>query len=78
MDGKLQITVRDDGPGFPAELLEGGIRMFGAFREQGTGLGLAMARRFARDLGGELRLANIEPHGARATLVLPCHGPAHG
>jgi C4-dicarboxylate-specific signal transduction histidine kinase len=70
-DHTLRITVSDDGPGFAAELLENGIRPFFSTREHGTGLGLAMVRRFARDLGGSVELANRSPHGAQVTLVLP-------
>jgi signal transduction histidine kinase len=69
--GKVRIVVSDDGPGFPAEVLDSGIRSFFSTRERGTGLGLAMVRRFARDVGGTLELANLEPHGARVALVLP-------
>jgi signal transduction histidine kinase len=68
---RLRIRVADDGPGFPPELLERGIRPFFSTRERGTGLGLSMVSRFARDLGGEVQLANREPHGAAVTLVLP-------
>ncbi len=67
----LHLSVLDDGPGFPREVLEGGIRPFVTGREHGTGLGLAMVRRFARDLGGDLHVSNLEPHGARVTLILP-------
>jgi signal transduction histidine kinase len=70
-DDALRIQVCDDGPGFPAELLRDGVRAFATWREDGTGLGLAMVRRFARDLGGELELANREPHGACASLRVP-------
>ena len=70
----VHIAVTDDGPGFPPEVLDSGIRSFFSTRERGTGLGLAMVRRFARDLGGTLELANIEPHGARVILVLPAEG----
>lgn len=70
-DHTLRITVSDDGPGFPPELLENGIRPFYSTREHGTGLGLAMVRRFARDLGGSVELANRISHGAQITLVLP-------
>lgn len=71
VDQRLRLSVCDDGPGFPAELLERGIRPFFSTRERGTGLGLAMVRRFARELGGELVLENRAPHGACACLVLP-------
>lgn len=68
---QIRITVSDDGPGFPAELLQTGIRPFFSTRERGTGLGLPMVRRFARDVGGDLTLTNREPHGACVTLLLP-------
>ncbi|MDX2167405.1 MAG: ATP-binding protein [Deltaproteobacteria bacterium] len=70
-DGRLRIAVEDDGPGFPAELLEGGIRPFFSTREHGTGLGLAMVRRFARELGGDIALEARAPHGARVRISLP-------
>jgi two-component system NtrC family sensor kinase len=70
-DHTLRITVSDDGPGFPPELLENGIRPFFSTRERGTGLGLAMVRRFARDLGGTIELSNVAPQGAQVMLVLP-------
>lgn len=71
-EGKtVRITVNDDGPGFPPELLDSGIRPFFSTRERGTGLGLAMVRRFARDVGGSVELANRQPHGAQVTLIVP-------
>ena len=69
---QMRLQVSDDGPGFPDELISGGIRPFASFRDNGTGLGLAIVKRFASDLGGELRIANRAPHGALATITLPC------
>jgi signal transduction histidine kinase len=69
--GTLRLAVTDDGPGFPRELLENGIRPFFSTRERGTGLGLAMVRRFARDLGGSIELSNVDPQGARVTVIVP-------
>lgn len=71
-DRTLTLSVLDDGPGFPPDLLDGGIRAFASWRETGTGLGLSMVRRFVQDLGGELRLENRSPRGACVTLVLSC------
>lgn len=70
-NGSVRIAVIDSGPGFPPSLLRDGVRPFASGRESGTGLGLTLALRFARDLGGELLLANERPIGARAELVLP-------
>lgn len=75
-DGKRAVlSVTDDGPGFPPDLLATGVRSFVTSRDAGTGLGLATVRRLVLDLGGDLQLDNIEPRGARVRLVLPCpHG----
>jgi signal transduction histidine kinase len=71
-DRVLRIEVRDDGPGFPEPLLTTGVRAFATWRDGGTGLGLAMVRRLAFDLGGNLNLANQIPRGACVTVELPC------
>ena len=71
-DGMLRLDVWDDGPGFPQDLLECGIRAFLSHRAGGTGLGLSMVQRFTRTVGGSITLANREPHGACVTLELPC------
>jgi len=71
-DQRLRLEICDDGPGFSRDLLDTGIRPFVTGHEHGTGLGLAMVRRFVADIGGELRIANHAPHGACVTLDLPC------
>ena len=67
----MHLTVIDDGPGFTPELLETGIRPFVTGKPGGTGLGLAMVQRFVRELGGQLVLENISPHGACVRVKLP-------
>jgi two-component system, NtrC family, sensor histidine kinase PilS len=62
----VSVTVRDSGPGVPAEL-EG--RIFDPFfttRSGGTGLGLALVHRAAEAHGGAILV-----DGARFTLYLP-------
>jgi K+-sensing histidine kinase KdpD len=76
-DGTLRFTVRDYGPGIDAARRG---RLFRAFCKsdqdaantaQGVGLGLALCRRMARDLGGSLRLDDtIAGPGAAFTLTL--------
>ncbi|MGR9105809.1 MAG: sensor histidine kinase [Gammaproteobacteria bacterium] len=67
----LSISVLDTGPGFSAELLREGIRSFHTTRSDGTGLGLAIVQRFVRDIGGKIKLRNLEPHGGCVTLEIP-------
>ncbi|MET0064875.1 MAG: ATP-binding protein [Candidatus Thiodiazotropha sp.] len=74
-DAQLLIRVQDDGPGFPEEMLRVGVRPFATGREGGTGLGLAMVRRFVRDHDGDLSLENPANGGACVSLRLPCRLP---
>jgi signal transduction histidine kinase len=70
-DGRLRITVRDDGPGFPEEILAEPFQAFRSGRPDGTGLGLVLVQRFARAAGGEARVENLEGGGAAVHLDLP-------
>lgn len=76
LDGaaRLVLDLADEGPGIPAEIRE---RLFEPFvtlgKKQGTGLGLAVARRFVEDHGGSLELLPQGP-GARFRIVLPLAG----
>ncbi|MBW2666829.1 MAG: HAMP domain-containing histidine kinase, partial [Deltaproteobacteria bacterium] len=69
--GRLDLCVEDDGPGFPDTVLEGPVQRFQSHTEEGTGLGLAMVRRVAEDLGGRLVLERRTPRGARVRIELP-------
>ncbi|MEU6934776.1 HAMP domain-containing sensor histidine kinase [Streptomyces sp. NPDC046374] len=72
------ITVRDHGPGFPADLLADGPQRFrtgSAERGRGHGLGLTIASGQAAVIGAALSFANHpEDGGAVATLRLPAEG----
>ncbi len=73
----LTITVRDRGPGLPAEELDKVMEPFyrvEASRHRdhgGVGLGLAIARDVARKHGGHLSLSNLPQGGLLARLTLP-------
>lgn len=67
----LDLTVSDDGPGFPPDLTSDNIRPFSSTRVGGTGLGLAMVRRTVQDLGGSLQLSSSDSGGARVLVRLP-------
>jgi two-component system, OmpR family, sensor kinase len=79
-DGRLVVTVSDDGPGVPPDQLS---RVFERFYRAGVpsyrpgaGLGLAIVAAIASSLGGSVAAAPREPHGLRITLTLPAGKPA--
>ncbi|OAI09619.1 two-component sensor histidine kinase [Methylomonas methanica] len=68
---QLLISVTDSGDGFSAALLQQGIRPFVSLKEKGSGLGLVMVQRFAKDLSGQLKLDNTAAGNGVVTLILP-------
>ena len=69
-DPHIRVSVEDSGPGIPPEL-EG--RIFDRFArggQSGHGLGLAIARAYARAHGGDL-VYNPRDRGARFELLIP-------
>lgn len=73
-DGVLRLEVKDDGPGFPDDILPLAGQPFRTSRAAGTGLGLATVRRTAIELGGKMTISNLEPRGASVVLEIPCGG----
>jgi signal transduction histidine kinase len=74
---RLVLELADEGPGIPPEIRD---RVFEPFvtqgKKSGTGLGLAVARRFVEDHGGTVELLRDPPPpggpgGARFRIVLP-------
>lgn len=75
-DGRLRLTVQDDGPGIPEEqighILEPFYRVHGDRSEiQGTGLGLAIVKASCDSIKADLKFANVAPHGLSVTVDLP-------
>jgi two-component system sensor histidine kinase BaeS len=70
----VRLAVEDEGPGIRREDVEHVFDRFwrapGA-PEGGTGLGLAIARWVVQRHGGEIRVDDVAPHGARFTVRLP-------
>jgi signal transduction histidine kinase len=67
---RVAVVVEDDGPGLAAEVRERLFLPFVSSKPSG-GLGLALARRFARLHGGDVRFEERSPRGCRFTLDLP-------
>jgi len=74
---KISISIRDHGPGIS---FSGAKRLFRPFSKSadeaatsapGVGLGLALSRRLAKELGGVLELTRLEGYGAVFVLTIP-------
>lgn len=65
------IRVEDSGPGVPEDLREIIFQPFMSTKQEGTGLGLPIARRIFEDHGGWLHLHSAPGRGASFVAVLP-------
>ena len=80
--GRVFVEVQDHGSGIAPDKAEAIFLPFvqlpggAADRQGGVGLGLAIARRLARGMGGELTVRNADDHGAVFRLSLPAGGQA--
>lgn len=65
------LTVTDSGKGIAPDALPRLFEPFFSTREGGLGLGLSLSETLASGMGGSLAAANVQPRGARFTLLLP-------
>jgi two-component system NtrC family sensor kinase len=74
---RVRIEVADSGPGIPGEIR---ARIFDPFfttkPEEGTGLGLALARGIIESRGGTIEVESAPGEGARFIIELPVGAPA--
>jgi signal transduction histidine kinase len=80
-DGRIRLTVRDDGPGIDEHEMERVLADFeqadgsATRRVGGLGLGLSIVQRMLRRLDGELDLGRAPGGGTDATVVLRAVAP---
>jgi len=73
----VSVSVRDTGPGIPADKLSAIFEPFVQIgrtltsAHEGTGLGLAISRDLARAMGGDVTVESVVDVGSTFTLVLP-------
>ena len=78
-DRHFRIAVEDSGSGVPPDFVEDLFERFSRSDEArarglGSGLGLSIARSYARAHGGDLVYMDAEPRGACFELVVPQNG----
>ena len=69
--GMVQLSVADNGSGFPEQVMGRVFEPYVTTKPRGTGLGLAIVKKIVEEHGGSVKISNIQPHGAAVTLRLP-------
>ena len=69
-DGQIIWRIRDTGPGIPREEIEKIFKPFYTTKKYGTGLGLPLAKRFIRNLGGDIKILSEEGRGTTVEITV--------
>ncbi|MDX1555129.1 MAG: ATP-binding protein, partial [Xanthomonadales bacterium] len=72
---ELWLEVRDNGPGFPENVLERPFEPYVTHKQDGSGLGLAICRKIVSEHDGRIAISNQESGGARVRITLPLNKP---
>lgn len=67
----VEIRVRDEGKGMPAEIQDKIFEPFFTTREGGNGLGLSVSRSLIRRYGGDIQVQSQLGEGSRFSVFLP-------
>ena len=67
----LEITVQDQGPGFPADMIDTLFEPYATTKTKGTGLGLAIVKKIIEEHGGDVWAENLGEDGAGIIIRLP-------
>jgi two-component system nitrogen regulation sensor histidine kinase NtrY len=72
-EDEVQISIRDNGPGFPVEDRDRLLEPYVTTRKNGVGLGLAIVTRIVEDHGGRIWLGDNDQaaSGARVDIRMP-------
>jgi nitrogen fixation/metabolism regulation signal transduction histidine kinase len=69
-DGRVAISVRDDGHGIPSDVLPRIFEPHFSTRTSGSGLGLAVSRRLIESWGGDIGVVSAPGAGTEVKIVL--------
>ena len=70
-NGRLVVSVQDNGPGLPVDHLDHIFTAFFTTKSFGTGMGLSISRSIIESHGGHLRAINNPSQGACFQFILP-------
>ena len=67
----IKLVVKDNGQGFPPELLAHAFEPYVTTKAHGTGLGLAIVKKMIEEHVGQIKIENNATGGACISIVLP-------
>jgi nitrogen fixation/metabolism regulation signal transduction histidine kinase len=66
-----RLSVLDNGPGFPPEMLARAFEPYVTTKAKGTGLGLAIVKKIVEEHNGTIEISNVPGSGAQVSILLP-------
>ncbi len=70
-ENSIKLTVKDNGQGFPLDLIAHAFEPYVTTKAHGTGLGLAIVKKMIEEHHGQIKIENNQTGGACITIVLP-------
>jgi nitrogen fixation/metabolism regulation signal transduction histidine kinase len=70
-EASIKLSVKDNGQGFPVDLLSHAFEPYVTTKAHGTGLGLAIVKKMIEEHFGQIKIENNQTGGACITIVLP-------
>lgn len=75
-EGRIQVSIRDDGPGIAADEMQMLFRPFvSSKKSRGTGLGLPVSQKILNEHGGRIAVESYPGKGSCFSLELPAVAP---
>jgi len=75
-EGKLRVSIEDNGPGIPPEHMDQLFSPFVSFKgSHGTGLGLPVSQKILHEHGGRIAVESTPGRGSRFLLEIPAVAP---
>jgi two-component system sporulation sensor kinase B len=71
VDGGIALTVSDTGKGMDADTVARAFTPFFTTKEKGSGLGLPLAKKLARDHGGDATVTSVVGAGTTVRIFVP-------
>ena len=72
-DHAVCLTVKDNGAGFPENLMTRLFEPYATTKAKGTGLGLAIVKKIVEEHQGKIQIENLKSGGAAIRIALPVY-----